>query len=88
MSLARIASDSTAVARPQSHRPPQFNLSAKSSLHSPQVLLSGMKRDEIMFTFHPKEDKILKTLQKSKAQELLSATLYNRKNGSLFAISF
>lgn len=60
----------------------------QSSLHSPQVLLSGMKTDKTMLIFHPKENKILKTFQKSKAQELLSTTSYNRENGSLFAISF
>lgn len=87
-SLARIASDSTAVARPQSHRPPEFNLSAKSGLHSPQVHLPGMKTDKTVLAFLPKEDKILKTFQKSEAQALLSATSYKRKNGSLFAISF
>lgn len=76
MSLARIASDSTAVARPQSHRPPEFNLSAKRSLHSPQVLFAEMKTYKIML---PKEDKILKTFQKWKAWELLSATSYNRE---------
>jgi len=38
------------VARPQSCRPPEFNLSANSSLHSPQVLLAGMKTDKMMFT--------------------------------------
>lgn len=48
MSLARIASDSTAVARAQSLRPPEFNLSAKSSLHRPQALLSGMKTEKPM----------------------------------------
>lgn len=41
--------------------------SAKSSLHSPQVLLSGMKTDKMLLTFHSKEDKILKTFQKLKA---------------------
>lgn len=79
MFLARIASDSTAVARLQSHRHPEFNLSAKGSLHSSQVLLPGMKTDKTMLTFHPKKDKNLKIFQKLKAQELLSATSERKK---------